>query len=290
MDLQTTADELYSLLPGDFTATRNARATEANRAGDKELGKQIRALPKPSMAAWLVNMLVRRRLEEIGNVLELGASLRQAQEDLDQQQLRELGGQRHELLAALVEQARSLADELDQKVSDPVADDVEQTLHAAMADADAAAAVSSGTLTRSLSSTGFEPVDLENAVAVPEPMGTERAAEVAPRGNQGGQAKESKAPDKDAESDLEQAEQRVLDAESRQQEVEEQLEEADQRQEKLAAEIDELKTRLHRLERERKDVDAEVDRLERDQDEALHGAKDARRDAGRARRRTRHRK
>ncbi|HET7415516.1 MAG TPA: hypothetical protein VFI97_07455 [Arthrobacter sp.] len=168
MDLRSTAAELYALLPGDFIASRNAKAKEANQSGDKDLGKQIRALPKPSMAAWLVNMLVRDRSEEIDGVLELGVALRQAQEDLDQKQLRELGRQRHELLSALVEQARSLADELDQKVSEAVADDVEQTLHAAMADGDAAAAVATGMLTRALSSTGWEPVDLDGSVAVPE--------------------------------------------------------------------------------------------------------------------------
>lgn len=316
MDLPTLAAELYALLPGDFTATRNAKAKEVNQAGDKDLGKQVRALPKPSAAAWLVNMLVRRRADEIDGVLELGTSLRQAQQDLDQKQLRELGSQRHELLSALVAEARSLAEELDQKVSDAVADDVEQTLHAAMADVDAANAVASGMLTRALASTGWEPVDLNGAVAVPDaaeqvsavdaPSQSSKSKVKKTTGKKTAKDEDTKEtaqePDEDvkesaeesdeelaevkeAQSDLEQAEQRVQEAESRQQSIEEQLDEADSRQEELAAEIEKLKQRLRELERERKDTDAEVDRLESDQDDAIHAAKDARRAAGRARRR-----
>lgn len=303
MDLPTTATNLYSLLPGEFTAARNAKAKEASQSGDKQLGKQIRALPKPSTAAWLVNTLVRERSEPIDDVLQLGASLRQAQHDLDQQQLRELGRQRHELLSALVDQARSLAGELDQRVSDSVADDVEQTLHAAMADADAANAVASGLLTRALSSTGWEPVDLEGAVAVPE------AAEQEPTFNaqRSGKAKQStrsgnrKAPPKDKavrkkageKEDVESAateqdggqgksggqsgrdteqtkrsDQRLKEAKTRLEEAEQRVQEAESRQHAAEEQLEEAESKQERLAAELDKLKNRLRKLESEQQDA----------------------
>lgn len=76
-----------------------------------------------------------------------------------------------------------MGQELGQKVSDPVADDVEKAVHAAIADPDAADAIACGMLTRALSSTGWEPVDLDGAVAVPEakPADTRKTKKVSGR-------------------------------------------------------------------------------------------------------------
>jgi hypothetical protein len=160
--------ELYALLPDAFTAARNQRASEAAKAGDKNLGKAIRALPKPSSAAWLVNMLTLHRPELVSDVLELGAVLREAQSDLDQKQLRQLSGERQRLLRSAAREAGSLAEELGHRVSTAVGAEVEQTLWAAMTDADAAAAAASGQLVRALEANGWDPVDVEGAVADPE--------------------------------------------------------------------------------------------------------------------------
>ena len=143
MDLANVADELYALPLAEFTAARNARAKQARSEGQPLLAKQIAKLPKPSTAAWAVNVLARRRREEIGQVLDLGASLREAQEGLDPAAMRVLGRERTRLLAAVVRDAREAAGELGVKVSDAAAEEMEQTLHAAMADPQAAEAVRS---------------------------------------------------------------------------------------------------------------------------------------------------
>lgn len=166
-DKAETVAQLYALLPDAFTAARNERASAATKDGDKELGKAIRALPKPSAGAWLVNMLALHRPELIGEVLELGAALREAQSDMDQQQLRQLSGERQRLLRSAAREARSLAEELGRPVSAAVGAEVEQTLWAAMTDSDAAAAAASGQLIRGLEANGWEPVQLEDAVADP---------------------------------------------------------------------------------------------------------------------------
>ena len=159
--------ELYALMPDAFTAARNQRAADAAKAGDKPSGKAIRALPKPSSAAWLVNMLTLHRPSLVSEVLELGAVLREAQNDLDQKQLRQLSGERQRLLRSAAREARSLAEELGHPVSTAVGAEVEQTLWAAMTDADAAAAASSGQLVRALEANGWDPVDVSGAVADP---------------------------------------------------------------------------------------------------------------------------
>ena len=60
MSIDDVAQELYALVPEEFTAARNARAKEAKAAGDAELAAQVQALRKPTAGAWLLNQLVRR--------------------------------------------------------------------------------------------------------------------------------------------------------------------------------------------------------------------------------------
>src|SRR3954470_2376338 len=171
MELEGAARELYALPPGEFTAARNAKAKAAKQDGHKELAAQIKLLPKPSAAAWLVNMLALHSPDAVDAVVRLGRELSEAQEQLDPRRLQQLGGQRRQLLAEVAEQARALAEQLRNPVGAAAVAEAEQTLHAAMADPRAAAAVASGLLTDSLSSNGIDPVDLEGKLAVPEAAG-----------------------------------------------------------------------------------------------------------------------
>jgi DNA repair exonuclease SbcCD ATPase subunit len=166
VDLADVADELYALLPGDFTAERNERAKQLKAEGDADLAAAVRSLPKPTTAAWLVNQLVRHHGDEVEQVAQVGAALREAQEGLEKEELLQLNKQRQAVLRAVTRQARALANELGNPVSTAIADEVEHTLRAVMSDPDAAAAVRSGTVLRSLSSTGFGAVDLSDAVAL----------------------------------------------------------------------------------------------------------------------------
>lgn len=59
MDIDDVADELYAVLPAEFTATRDDRARAARRAGDRELARRISTLRKPTLGAWAANLLVR---------------------------------------------------------------------------------------------------------------------------------------------------------------------------------------------------------------------------------------
>ena len=169
VSIDDVAQELYALVPEEFTAARNARAKEAKAAGDTELAAQVQALRKPTAGAWLLNQLVRVHADEVQQVLDLGAQLRAAQGSLGAAEVRALDQQRRQLTRAVAQQARRLGLDAGRRVTDQVTADVEETLRSAMVDEAAGAALLTGVLTDTFSSTGLEPVDLSRVVAVAGP-------------------------------------------------------------------------------------------------------------------------
>lgn len=150
------ADELYRLPPEQFV-TRRDDAARAATAADPATGKAIRALKKPSTAAWLLNQVVRANADDVHSLLDLGAALRQAQSRLEGAQLRELSQQRRQAVNALVREARKLAVRLGKPATETVAREIEQSLEAALASAEAAQAVESGRLTTAITpDVGFD--------------------------------------------------------------------------------------------------------------------------------------
>lgn len=174
-DLATIAGELYGLDLDAFTAERNRRAKEV-RAADRELADAVAALPKPSASAWLVDQLVRAEPDAVADALALGPGLRAAQQGFDRDALRDLGRQRRDALRELADAARRVSADRGRPLSSAIADDVEQTMLAAIADEGAAAAVRSGRLVRALITVGGEAVDLDGAVAAPGEELAERGA------------------------------------------------------------------------------------------------------------------
>jgi len=145
-------DELYTAPPDRFVAARDEAVTAARRAGDRRTAEAIGKLRKPTVAAWLVNLLARRRPE----LVALGDALRAAQHDLRGEQMRELSGQRRAAIGGLLGQARQLARESGRAGRDALPlDEVESTLTAALAEPEVAEAVRSGLLTRATGYAGF---------------------------------------------------------------------------------------------------------------------------------------
>ncbi|GAA3521563.1 hypothetical protein [Nocardioides daeguensis] len=180
-DLLEIADELYALPLAQFTPARDARAKELKGT---PLAAQVKALRKPSTAAWVVDLLVRREAPQVDQVLSVGAALRDAQQAMSAGELRALTRQRRQVTAAVTTQARRIAAEEGLRVTEAVAEQVEATLTAAMVDAECGRAVRSGLLVSALHTTGLEPMaadDLASAVAVPEALGFSATPRAAPR-------------------------------------------------------------------------------------------------------------
>ena len=166
--IDAAAEELYAVLPAQFIAARDALAKEVRSGGDEGLYAQIKALRRPSAAAWLVNRLARSD-EGFEQFSDLSHRLRDAQTHLDAPTMKELGQERTRVVAELVERAVALAKDADPQYRDTatVRDQVTSTLTAAVADPTAEAAVTSGRLVSPLSYAGFGEVDLTDAVATP---------------------------------------------------------------------------------------------------------------------------
>ena len=175
------AEDLYRLPPEEFTAARDAEARRRKADGDKEAATQVKALRRPSVAAWLLNLLSADERDQLEGLLELGPGLAQAQATGDAAALRTLGAQRRRLVEAVTGSAVALG---GRPVTSAVREEVAGSLEAALADPASAEAVRSGRLVRSLSYAGFGGADLSDAVAPasrsPAPGAPEDRAERAP--------------------------------------------------------------------------------------------------------------
>ena len=286
-ELTAAADELYALVPDEFTAARNARAKDA-KADDRELGQRIGEFRKPSPAAWIVNMLVREHPDALDELLDLGADLRDAQGASDGKALTAIGSERRKLVSGLLRQATSIADAADRSPSRAVLDEVEQTLIAATVDEAAGEALRTGRLVRSLQAVGFEDIDLDGAVAGEASGRTaKRAASPSTRakGGKGGKAGKAGAKSRKGETDADAAaaereaaevradERRRVEADVR--EAKDRAAEAkralDEAQDLLAAaewNADELRDERHDLEARLKELRSEIADAERDERDA----------------------
>jgi hypothetical protein len=151
--LAAATAELYGAAPEAFTERRSELAAAARDAGDRAAAKAIGALRRPTRAAWVVNRLARADPGAPPKLAELAAALRAAQEARNGPRLRELSAARGALVDALTAQALAAAD-----VPDPAPSlqfEVSQTLTAALADPEVAAAFAAGTLTRAVQWSGF---------------------------------------------------------------------------------------------------------------------------------------
>jgi hypothetical protein len=160
VDLDSIAGKLYGLSPDAFTASRSAEVRAARSAGNRELAAVVAQLRRPTVGAWLANQLARECKDEVETLLDLGTSMRKAQEAGDGPELRVLARRRREMVARLVSEARGLARTRDQPLSENSTRELENTLEAAVATADAADALRSGRLHVGLTYSGFGPLDL----------------------------------------------------------------------------------------------------------------------------------
>lgn len=267
-DLDAIAAELYALPPAEFTAARNREAGMADRA----IAAQVKALRKPTVAAWTVNLLAREG--QLAEAVELSAALREAQEDLDAAELSRLGRERRQLVAALATQAVALAKGAGVAVSAAAREDVEKTINAAVMDASAAAAVMTARLVAPLEAGAFEPADLADAVGGSLPGVAE-----APARDDLAERRARKAAEKaarEAERAANEAERELARIDAQQQKLRERVDHVSER-------IEDLRRDLERLEGERGTAEAALEGVEAERREAASRARAAAADAERAR-------
>jgi len=154
--LTDQAARLYALPPEEFVPERTAAARAARDAGDRRLAAAITRLRKPTVGAWLCNLLAHRCPDQLADLLRLGERLRRAQRELRGDELRALSAQRRERVDALARQAAVLARSAGRRTGAPLPlAEVVATLNAALADEDVAGQLRAGQLVRTVAYAGF---------------------------------------------------------------------------------------------------------------------------------------
>jgi hypothetical protein len=166
VSFESVSAELYGLSPSDFTAARNARASEARKAGDTALAASLKELHKPTVGAWLANLLAQERAEELERLIALGSELRRGRNRADGEVIRNVSKRKQEAVAKLLIEANSMAKRRGQPVSAAAAMDLEATLDAAFSDPKAAESLRAGRLTTALRYSGLGLADTGSASPV----------------------------------------------------------------------------------------------------------------------------
>ncbi|GGM37577.1 hypothetical protein ACFQBY_17805 [Promicromonospora citrea] len=278
-DLDDAVDALYAGPLDEFVAARDAAARQAAGDGDRLGARRIKRLPKPTVAAWVVNQVVRDRPDEIAVLTDLGDELRAATAERDRARIRALDHLRRERVEGLVRSVRDAGEVGGRAVSQAVLDRLAETLTAAVMDADAGTAVRAGRLTRALQHVGFGIVDEQGEEAdlvVLHPgqddAGGDGADETDADAGSGSAADaDTDAEDTDAENtDAENTDAEDADLEAAEREVEESTARLDRVEERR----DEVRERKAAADEAARDAQAEVDRLE-EEIERLTAERDA---------------
>lgn len=149
--IDDAARELYALSPDEFLGRRADLAKQARADGAADEARAIERLRKPTVAAWIVNVLALDDPSVAERLTELGDRLRRAQHALDAAELRELSNERRTLVAELAREAFKRA----KKPQPPAGlrDEVTGTFDAAIADPEVAGRL--GRLARAEHWSGF---------------------------------------------------------------------------------------------------------------------------------------
>ena len=160
LDIDKELDRLYGAAPSEFVAERR-RIERALRDEDRRKeADDVKALAKPTTAAWIVNQLAREKRRDVDRLLAAGERLRTAQRAAvageGTSSFDEAREEESEARRRLTDAAVSLLAERGQKVSQPMLDQVDQTLRAAAVEDEGRELLAAGRLVRELETGGFE--------------------------------------------------------------------------------------------------------------------------------------
>jgi hypothetical protein len=146
-------DALYGLPLESFTKARNELAGELRSRGERKAAAEVRALSKPTVAAWAVNQVMRTQRKDAHALLEAGERLRKAHEDVaagagSANDLRGAVEAERAAVDRLSRAARGLINASGRDMSENVIERVTETLHALSSDSEARSLASAGRLQR----------------------------------------------------------------------------------------------------------------------------------------------
>ena len=152
-------DALYGEPLDTFTAARNALAKELTQAGDRDGAAAVKALRKPSIAAWALNQLARTRPTDVERLLAAGEALRHAQHEAleggDPAGLRDARRSYDSEVDRLANGAAELLSEAGKPAGPASRDRLTATLQAAASDDESRDLLRRGRLVQDLEPVGF---------------------------------------------------------------------------------------------------------------------------------------
>ena len=159
-------DELFSGALADFIKRRDALVKELKQAGDKDTAAAVKALRKPSTAAWSVNQVARRRPDDVDALIasarEVHAAQARAVQGKDAGELRTTTERWRK-------QIHSLAADVANDAGEQYRDDAAATFEAASTSEEWSGVLRSGRLMTTLSPSGFGLADMPDPVLTRRP-------------------------------------------------------------------------------------------------------------------------
>lgn len=147
-------DALYRERPSGFVAARDRLAKDLRAGGDREEANRIKALRRPSAAAWLINAAALSSPELLDEFAEASRRLGEVQgralegDEDAVAEWRDAAAREREASRTVVEAGRALASELGEKVSPKAVESAGETLQAAAGDPELRDRVMRGRLER----------------------------------------------------------------------------------------------------------------------------------------------
>ncbi|HEX2106001.1 MAG TPA: hypothetical protein VHF51_20285, partial [Solirubrobacteraceae bacterium] len=181
------ADELYGLPLDAFVPERDALAKRLRADGRRDEANEVKALRKPSVAAWAVNQAVRSQPSAARTLWQAGDALIGAQEDLlagrgDARALRAAADAEREALDELAGAAAGLLTSEGRDLGEGTLERVRETLHAAAIEPDAREDVAAGRVVRERAHAGLGGLGFgADAIQAPPAPRRTRAPEPAER-------------------------------------------------------------------------------------------------------------
>jgi hypothetical protein len=152
-------DRLYGLQLPEFTRARDELARKLRKEGDREAADEVKALAKPSLAAWTVNQLARKEPMQVRALMTAGERLRTAQAELLEgggpDELQAALQRQRDVVGALVESAKRILETAGHAATEATLERVRGTLTSAAADEEGARLVELGRLPKELEPAGF---------------------------------------------------------------------------------------------------------------------------------------
>lgn len=150
MSADDRIDALFAGSADEFIAARDALVKALKAEGDKETAAEVKALRRPTVAAWAVNQVARKAKKDVAELVQIGDRLRDAHDALlegrGDADVRRATADRRKLVAKLTRQAVALLG----AGGGAQAEAITHTFDAAVADPDAGGAVRAGRLSKEL--------------------------------------------------------------------------------------------------------------------------------------------